>query len=157
MATRAGAKTRDRIASEAPPTMWYAQNLLCVVLLARVLSRSRKKLPFEAQQVGLPAECRTRAELSDHCLAWTVVFLTDRRMALPKDPKLPDNEQGDEPSKAYRQDLKQHDDATYVNLRTTQGYPAMDSVSLRPMLCVGRSPRSSQREEQASHTAKADS
>ena len=68
-----------------------------------------------------------------------------RRRALQHDPQLPDNEQGNEPSQAYRQDLPQHDDATYVNLRTTQGYPARDSVSLRPMPYVGRSPRSSRR------------
>jgi hypothetical protein len=68
VATRAGVKTRDRITSEAPPTMWYAPNLLGAVLLARVLSRSRKKLPHEAPQVGLPNECRTRVELSDHHL-----------------------------------------------------------------------------------------
>ncbi len=72
MARRAGAKTRDRIASEAPPTMWYVSNLLDTVLLARVLLGSRKKLPFEAPKVGLLIECRTRAELSDHCLTWTV-------------------------------------------------------------------------------------
>jgi len=71
----------------------------------------------------------------------------DRRMALQKETKLPGNERGNEPSQAYRQDLKQHEDATYVNLRTTYGYPEMDSVSLRPMPYVGRSPRSSQREE----------
>ncbi len=70
MARRAGAKTRDRIASEAPPTMWYESNLLDSVLLARVLSRSRKKLPSEAPKVGLLDECRTRAELSDHYFAW---------------------------------------------------------------------------------------
>ncbi len=126
MARRAGVRTRDRITSEAPPTMWYGQNLLYPVLLARVLSRSREKLPFEAPQVGLPVECRTRVELSDHHLAWDGGQF---RMGLGDGhsrniPHLPDNERGNEPSQAYRQDLPQHDDATYVNLRTTQGHPA---------------------------------
>lgn len=93
-------KTRSRLISEAPPTMWYAPNLLGAVLLARVLLWSRKKLLSEAPQVGLPAECRARVELSDRRLTWAVESMTGRRWALQKIPNLPDNERGDEPSKA---------------------------------------------------------
>ena len=74
--------------------------------------------------------------------------------ALPRLPQPPDSKQGDEPSKAYRQDLKHRDDAIYLNLGTTyerDGNPSAcspekESVSLRPMPYVGRSPRSSQRQ-----------
>jgi len=100
--------------------MWWLGNLLSNALLARVLPRSRKKLPSDAPQAGLPDECRTRAELSDHCLCLAVECLG---IGTPSQPSSPDNERGNEPSQAYRQDLPQHADATYMNLRTTQGYP----------------------------------
>ncbi len=38
----------------------------------------------------------------------------------------PGNERGKEPSKAYRQNLKQRDDAIYVNLGTVCGSPIME-------------------------------
>ena len=41
-------------------------------------------------------------------------------------PGLPGNEQGKELSKAYRQNLKQRDDAIYVNLGTVCGSPLME-------------------------------
>jgi hypothetical protein len=34
----------------------------------------------------------------------------------PRQPGFPGDERGSEPSQAYRQDLKQRDDAIYVNL-----------------------------------------
>jgi hypothetical protein len=39
--------------------------------------------------------------------------------ALPRTPWPPDSERGNEPSKAYRQDLTHRADAIYVNLGTT--------------------------------------
>jgi hypothetical protein len=39
-----------------------------------------------------------------------------RKAALQRQPGFPGGERGSEPSQAYRQDLKQRDDAIYMNL-----------------------------------------
>ena len=39
-------------------------------------------------------------------------------------PAYPDGERGNEPCQAYRQNLRRHADAIYVNLGTTFGSPA---------------------------------
>ena len=72
MARGAGTTTRGRLVPEASSTMWQMENLLSIALLARVLLRSRKKLPFDAPKVGLPVESRTRAESPEHHLTGTV-------------------------------------------------------------------------------------
>src|SRR5215831_3414140 len=51
-------------------------------------------------------------------LAW------NRQAALQTQPASPGNEQGKEPSQAYRQSLPHHADATYVNLGTLYRSPA---------------------------------
>lgn len=70
-------------------------------------------------------------------------FRKDRKSALQRPPDFPGNERGNEPSKAYRQDLPQRADVTYVNLGTLVGAPDMELVSLRLMPTRGRSLRSS--------------
>ena len=57
--------TGSRITCEASPTMWQQSTLGLRVLLDRALSWLRKKLLFEAPQVGLPDEHRERAELPE--------------------------------------------------------------------------------------------
>jgi len=49
-----------------------------------------------------------------------------RKPGAQKKPGIPGNERGKEPSKAYRQNLRQRDDATYVNLGTVCGSPVME-------------------------------
>lgn len=115
--------TRSRTSSEALLTMWRQGTLRPCVLLARVLSWSRKKLPFEASKVGPPAHGRARVELPEHLLAWQVQSRKDKEDSIPSHPVFPGNERGDEPSKAYRQDLPQRGDATYLNLGTTSDSP----------------------------------
>jgi hypothetical protein len=116
------------------------------VLLARALPWSRKKLPFDAPKVGPPVECETRVELPEHLLAMGGCNL--RGIGGPYStmhPDLPGNERGKEPSKAYRQDLPQRDDATCANLGTPSGSPTLGRANLRLSPDGGRSPRSSQR------------
>src|SRR5215510_9100629 len=52
-----GVRTRSRMVSEALPTMWHGGALHPTVLLARVVTGSRKKLPSDAPQVGM-SSCR---------------------------------------------------------------------------------------------------
>ncbi len=47
-------------------------------------------------------------------------------------PTSSDGERGNEPCQAQRQNLRRHADATYVNLGTTFGYPAMESLEVQP-------------------------
>ena len=55
-----------------------------------------------------------------------------RRAALPSNRHLLDDERGNEPCQTYRQDLTRHADATYVNLGTTFGSPAMEPLQVKP-------------------------
>jgi len=129
--------------SEAPSTMWQQGNLLPEVPLARALSRSRKKLPSEASKVGPSAKGRYRMELSEFLLAGKKEPLRGRKAALSQHPDFRDNERGKEPSKAYRQDLQQCVDATYVNLGTMYDSPEVEWANLRLLSYMGRSLRSS--------------
>ena len=123
--------------------MWQEGNLLPEVLLARALPWSRKKLPSEASKVRPSAKGRYRMELSEFLLAWKKRSRMDRKSALLLHPDFPDNERGKEPSKAYRQDLQQCVDATYVNLGTMYDSPGMEWANLRLLSYMGRSLRSS--------------
>jgi len=49
--------------------------------------------------------------------------MRNRQAALWIQPASPDNEQGNEPSQAYRQNLPHHVDATYVHLGTLYSSP----------------------------------
>jgi len=93
------------------------------VLLARVVTGLRKKLPSDAPKA------RTS---SRRALDGVTGFLGsdglgysrwDWQAALPTQPASPGNEQGKEPSQAYRQSLPHHADATYVNLGTLSSSP----------------------------------
>ena len=118
-----GTRTRSRMVSEALPTMWHGGALHPPVLLARVMPWLHKKLPTDAPKA------RTSSRR-----AWDGVtgFLVsegpgysrwDWQAALPTQPASPGNEQGKEPSQAYRQSLPHHADATYVNLGTLSSSP----------------------------------
>jgi len=124
VARETGMGTRGRTMSEALPTMWLMGALPPRELLARALPRLRKKLPLEASKVGPP--------VTTVGLGWSyrISSAVGRRtvsdgqeVSTPQHPDFPDNERGKEPSQAYRQDLKQRADVTYVNLGTTQGSP----------------------------------
>src|SRR6266446_3536622 len=52
-----GVRTRSRMMSEAPSTMWHDEALPSTVLLARVMPWLHKKLPVDAPKVGTPS-CR---------------------------------------------------------------------------------------------------
>jgi hypothetical protein len=123
VARETGARTRSRMVSEALPTMWHDEALPSTVLLARVMPWLHQKLPIDAPKVGTPS-CRELGvvigflpRMGREFLAW------DRRAALCIQPASPDNEQGNEPSQAYRQNLQHHADATYVNLGTLCSSP----------------------------------
>jgi hypothetical protein len=118
-----GVRTRSRMMSEALPTMWHGGALHPTVLLARVMPWLHKKLPTDAPKVGT-SSCRALdvvtgflPRMGQDILAW------DWQAALPKQPARPGNEQGKEPSQAYRQSLQHHADATYVNLGTLPSSP----------------------------------
>ncbi len=81
-------------------------------------------------------------------LAWDgSQSLTGQEVSTLTHPDFPGDERGNEPSQAYRQNLKQRVDVTYMNLRTMPVSPAMESASLRLMTDMGRSLRSSLRQE----------
>ena len=118
-----GTRTRSRMVSEAFPTMWHDEALPSTVLLARVMPWLHKKLLIDAPKVGTPS-CRALGVvigflplMEQDILAW------DRQAALWIQLASPDNEQGNEPSQAYRQNLQHHADATYVNLGTLCSSP----------------------------------
>ena len=113
-----GITTRSRLMFEAPSTTWLRGNLLLQELPVRALQWLRKKLLFEASKVGLSAECRTRTELPDFPLGLGEIVFDGQGIGTPTQPDTPGSEQGKEPSKAYRQNLKQCADAVYVNLGT---------------------------------------
>ena len=119
-----GTRTRSRMVPEALPTMWHDKALPLTVLLARVMPWLHKKLLIDAPKVGTPS-CRELGvvigflpRMGQDTLAW------DRQAALWTQPVSPDNEQGNEPSQAYRQNLPHHVDTTYVNLGTLCSSPA---------------------------------
>jgi len=118
-----GIRTRSRMMSEALPTMWHGGALHSTVLLARVMPWLHKKLPTDAPKVGtssrraLDVDTGLLPRKGQDILAW------DRQAALPLQPARPGIEQGKEPSKAYRQSLQHHADATYVNLGTLPSSP----------------------------------
>jgi hypothetical protein len=123
VARETGTRTRSRMVSEAFPTMWHDEALPSTVLLARVMPWLHKKLPVDAPKVGTPS-CRALGVvigllplMGQEFLAW------NRQAALWIQPASPDNEQGNEPSQAYRQNLPHHADATYVNLGTLYSSP----------------------------------
>ena len=103
--------------------MWSRGTLHPQGLLARMLPRLRKKLLFEASKVGPPAITVG--------LGWSYRNPVLARHGIASDGQedgtpqtyFPDNERGDEPSQAYRQNLKQRVDAIYVNLGTMQSFP----------------------------------
>jgi hypothetical protein len=123
VARETGAKTRSRMESEALPTMWHDKALPLTVLLARVMPWLHKKLPVDAPKVGTPS-CRELGVVIGILLSDGVGFsLKERQAAFQNNPASPDNEQGNEPSQAYRQNLQHHVDATYVNLGTLYSSP----------------------------------
>jgi len=93
------------------------------VLLARVMPWLHKKLPTDAPKVGtssrraLDVVTGFLPRMGQDILAW------DWQAALLIQPASPGNEQGREPSKAYRQSLQHHANATYVNLGTLPSSP----------------------------------
>ena len=119
-----GIRIRSRMVSEALPTMWHSGALHPPGLLARVMPRLHQKLPTDAPQVGTSSRRALDVVtgflplMGQDFLAW------DRQAALPIQPASPGNEQGKEPSQAYRQSLPHHADATYVNLGTLSSSPA---------------------------------
>src|SRR5882672_8873944 len=123
VARETGIRTRSRMMSEALPTMRYGGALHPTVLLARVVPRLREKLPSDAPKIGTSS--RRELDVVIGLLAskrpghfrWELVSGTLRQ------PANPDNEQGKEPSQAYRQSLQHHADATYVNLGTLYSSP----------------------------------
>jgi len=72
-------------------------------------------------------------------LGWTK-SLTDRKPALQNNLVFPDDERGDEPSKAYRLNLQRYDNAIYMNLGTMCDSPVVEQVSLRPHAAHGTEP-----------------
>ena len=136
VARETGARTRSRMVSEALPTMWHDEALPSTVLLARVMPWLHKKLPIDAPKVGTPS-CRELGVVIGFLPRMGWEFLAwDRQAALSTQPASPDNEQGNEPSQAYRQNLPHHVDATYVNLGTLCSSPgrsrsACDQCSIR--------------------------
>lgn len=123
MAKETGSRTRSRMLSEALLTMWHGGALHPTVLLARMMPWLHQKLPFDAPKVGtsssreLDVVTGILPPMGQDNFAW------DRRTALHRQPASPGNEQGKEPSQAYRQNLQHHADATYVNLGTSYGSP----------------------------------
>ena len=118
-----GTRTRSRMVSEAPPTMRHEEALPSTVLLARVMPWLHKKLPVDAPKVGTPS-CRALGVVIGFLpLTGQEILTRDRQAALWNIPARPDNEQGNEPSQAYRQNLPHHADATYVNLGTLFSSP----------------------------------
>lgn len=137
--------TRGRFIAEALPTMWSMGSPLPKGLLARVLPWLRKKLLFNAPKVGLPVDSGrqdrvTRCSFSDgkNKSHW------DRNLVLRSHPRNPSDERGNEPSKAYRQNLPQHADITYMELENPT-WLSQELANLRLMPDRGRNPRSSQR------------
>ena len=123
VARETGTRTRSRMMSEALPTMWHGGALHPTVLLARVMPRLHKKLPTDAPKVGT-SSCRALDVVTgilppkgQDILGW------NRQAALHRHPASHGNEQGKEPSEAYRQSLPHHADATYVNLGTLPNSP----------------------------------
>src|SRR5512144_36065 len=69
----------------------------------------------------------------------------DRQSVLRVHPDRPGHEQGNEPSQAYRQNLRPCDDTLRVNLGTQSVSPTRELASLWLMADWGRSLRSSLR------------
>ena len=117
VAREAVMRTRGRFITGAFPTMWSIGNPLPRGLLARVLPRLRKKLPFEASKVGLPVDSGKEGRVT-RC-SYTEgrnKSRTDRNLVLHLHPRNPSDERGNEPSQTYRQNLQQHADITYPEL-----------------------------------------
>ena len=115
-------------------------------LLARVSSWSHKKLSIEASKVEPPAHGRARVESSESLSLSDGDSLGKTRKAALHNLSLSSGgERGNEPCQAYRQDLIQRADVTYVNLGTMFGSPSVEWASLRLMPNMGRSLRSSLR------------
>jgi hypothetical protein len=109
-----GVRTRSRMVSEALPTMWHGEALHPPVLLARVMPWPHKKLPTDAPKVGTSSRRVLDVVTGILLLMGQDTLTWDRQAALSLQPASPGNEQGKEPSQAYRQSLKHHADATYV-------------------------------------------
>ena len=123
MARETGTKTRSRMVSEALLTMWHDEALHSAVLLARVMPWLHKKLPTDAPKVGTSSRRALDVVTGILVTDGLGYSLMDWRAALPTQPASPGNEQGKEPSQAYRQSLPHHADATYVNLGTWSSSP----------------------------------
>jgi len=117
-----GTRTRSRTVSEALPTMWHDEALPSAVLLARAMPWLHKKLPIDAPKVGTPSRRALGVVIGFLPLRGRTVSLGQASGTLTQ-PTSPDNEQGNEPSQAYRQNLPHHVDATYVNLGTLCSFP----------------------------------
>jgi hypothetical protein len=117
VAREAVMRTRGRIIAEAFPTMRSTGTPRPEGLIARVLPRLHKKLPFEASKVGLPVDGGREGRVTrcSYSLGRNK-SLTDRNLVLRRHPRNPSDERGDEPSQAYRQNLPQHADITYSEL-----------------------------------------
>jgi hypothetical protein len=140
-------RTRGRIITKAFPTMWSMGPLQPRGLLARVLPRLRKKLPFDAPKVGPFSDGRAENGVTGFSsLDGGRKSLMGRKSVLQLHPDNPGNERGNEPSQVYRQNLPQHVDATYVKLGNPAGLSTQEWVSLRLLPGRGRSPRSSPRQ-----------
>jgi hypothetical protein len=118
VARETGSMTRSRLLSEALPTMWSIGALHPMGLLARVVSRLHKKLPAEAPKVGPSARKEVDGIIGLMPLMGHETLVGRGKRHSNNTPFFPDNEQGKEPSQAYRQSLPHHADATYVNLGT---------------------------------------
>ena len=73
-------------------------------------------------------------------LAWKDKVSDGQEVSTPQHSDFPGNERGDEPSQAYRQDLRQRVDATYVNLGTMQGSPTGVGQPATNALCGAEPP-----------------
>ena len=123
MARETGTKTRSRMVSEALLTMWHDEALHSAVLLARVMPWLHKKLPTDAPQVGTSSRRAWDVVTGSLPPTGKDILGRNRQAALQTHPASPGNEQGKEPSQAYRQSLPHHADATYVNLGTLSSSP----------------------------------
>jgi hypothetical protein len=138
-------RTRGRFITEALPTTWSTGSPLPEGLLARVLSWLRKKLPFEALKVGLPVEGGKQGRVTRCSFSLGKnKSPMDRNLVLQPHPRNPSDERDNESCQAYRQNLTQHADITYMELENPI-WLSQESANLRPMPDRGRSPRSSPR------------
>jgi hypothetical protein len=156
VATGTGTPTRSRSVSEAARTMRGQAALTVCCLIARVSPRSRKKLPSEASKVEPPAYGRARVEPPVPLLAWQGWSRMDRMPALHYTLA---SLVASKAKRRARRTGKTYSDMRTLPTRTWEPCAALlrltrERASLRLPPRMGQSPRSSQRWEQAHHTAK---